>query len=151
MPAINGVYLLLGVVAAVGVWFMGRWWFLERGRGALRAMRRADLVTGFVTEFFDTLGIGAFAPTTAIFKLQRRMPDDEIALQLIRKGGGYVSAPSANTSGRPSPTTAQHVAEDLDGKIDMILDGGSVNIGVESTILDMTCVPPMILRPGAVT
>ena len=80
-----------------------------------------------------------------------RMPDDEIALQLIRKGGGYVSAPSANTSGRPSPTTAQHVAEDLDGKIDMILDGGSVNIGVESTILDMTCVPPMILRPGAVT
>lgn len=79
------------------------------------------------------------------------MPDDEIALQLIRKGGGYVSAPSANTSGRPSPTTAQHVAEDLDGKIDMILDGGSVNIGVESTILDMTCVPPMILRPGAVT
>src|SRR5699024_11562343 len=78
-----------------------------------------------------------------------RMPDDEIALQLIRKGGGYVSAPSANTSGRPSPTTAQHVAEDLDGKIDMILDGGSVNIGVESTILDMTCVPPMILRPGA--
>ena len=78
MPAMNGVYLLLGVVAAVGVWFMGRWWFLERGRGALRAMRRADLVTGFVTDFFDTLGIGAFAPTTAIFKLQRRMPDDEI-------------------------------------------------------------------------
>src|SRR5699024_6138673 len=80
-----------------------------------------------------------------------RMPDDEIALQLIRKGGGYVSAPSANTSGRPSPTMAQHVAEDLDGKIDMILDGGSVNIGVESTILDMTSVPPVILRPGAVT
>src|SRR5215472_15759051 len=78
MPAMNGVYLLLGVVAAVGVWFMGRWWFLERGHGALRAMRRADLVTGFVTNFFDTLGIGAFAPTTAIFKLQRRMPDDEI-------------------------------------------------------------------------
>lgn len=80
-----------------------------------------------------------------------RMPDDEIALELIRRGGGYVSAPSANTSGRPSPTTAQHVAEDLDGKIDMILDGGSVNIGVESTIVDMTCTPPMILRPGAVT
>lgn len=80
-----------------------------------------------------------------------RMPDDPIALELIRRGGGYVSAPSANTSGRPSPTTAQHVAEDLDGKIDMILDGGNVNIGVESTIVDMTSTPPMILRPGAVT
>lgn len=80
-----------------------------------------------------------------------RMPDDEIARELILAGGGYVSAPSANTSGRPSPTTAQHVAEDLDGKIEMILDGGSVDIGVESTILDMTVVPPMILRPGAIT
>lgn len=80
-----------------------------------------------------------------------RMPDDEIARELILAGGGYVSAPSANTSGRPSPTTAQHVAEDLDGKIEMILDGGNVDIGVESTILDMTVVPPMILRPGAIT
>ena len=80
-----------------------------------------------------------------------RMPDDEIARELILAGGGYVSAPSANTSGRPSPTTAQHVAEDLSGKIEMILDGGSVDIGVESTILDMTVTPPMILRPGAIT
>lgn len=80
-----------------------------------------------------------------------RMPDDEIARQVILAGGGYISAPSANTSGRPSPTTAQHVAEDLDGKIDMIIDGGSVDIGVESTILDMTVEPPMILRPGAIT
>ena len=79
-----------------------------------------------------------------------RMPDDEIARELILAGGGYVSAPSANTSGRPSPTTAQHVAEDLSGKIEMILDGGSVDIGVESTILDMTVTPPMILRPGDV-
>ena len=83
---------------------------------------------------------------------------DEIAahfwpgpLTMILAGGGYVSAPSANTSGRPSPTTAQHVAEDLSGKIEMILDGGSVDIGVESTILDMTVTPPMILRPGAIT
>ena len=80
-----------------------------------------------------------------------RMPDDEIARELSLAGGGYVSAPSANTSGRPSPTTAQHVAEDLSGKIEMILDGGSVDIGVESTILDMTVTPPMILRPGAIT
>lgn len=80
-----------------------------------------------------------------------RMPVDEIAQAVIRAGGGYISAPSANTSGRPSPTTADHVMDDLDGKIDMILDGGSVDIGVESSILDMTVDPPMILRPGAIT
>ena len=80
-----------------------------------------------------------------------RMPVDEIAQAVIRAGGGYISAPSANTSGKPSPTSAQHVEDDLAGKIDMILDGGSVDIGVESTILDMTVEPPMILRPGAIT
>lgn len=80
-----------------------------------------------------------------------RMPDDAVARELIIAAGGYVSAPSANISGRPSPTTAGHVLRDLDGKIDMILDGGSVEIGLESTILDMTVDPPMILRPGAVT
>ncbi len=85
-------------------------------------------------------------PTVAV-----RMPVDEVALGLIRAGGGYVSAPSANTSGRPSPTTAEHVREDLDGKVEMILDAGSVEIGVESSILDMTVDPPMILRPGAIT
>ncbi len=85
-------------------------------------------------------------PTVAV-----RMPVDEIARGFIRAGGGYVSAPSANTSGRPSPTSAKHVIDDLDGKIDMVLDGGSVEIGVESTILDMTVEPPMILRPGAIT
>lgn len=80
-----------------------------------------------------------------------RMPDHEIAREVIRAGGGYIAAPSANTSGRPSPTAAGHVETDLNGKIDMILDGGTVEIGVESTILDMTVTPPMILRPGAVT
>lgn len=77
-----------------------------------------------------------------------RMPDNEVALELIRQGGGFVAAPSANTSGRPSPTTASHVAEDMTGRIDMIIDGGSVGIGVESTIVDMSTEPPMILRPG---
>lgn len=80
-----------------------------------------------------------------------RMPSDPVALALIRAAGGYVSAPSANTSGRPSPTTAEHVIHDLSGKIDMVIDGGAVDIGVESTILDMTVTPPMILRPGAIT
>ncbi len=77
-----------------------------------------------------------------------RMPDHKIALELIKAGGGYIAAPSANTSGRPSPTQASHVAEDMNGKIDMILDGGSVGIGVESTIVDLTGEVPMILRPG---
>ena len=80
-----------------------------------------------------------------------RMPDHEIALALIRAGGGFVAAPSANTSGRPSPTTAQHVRDDLDGKVDMIIDGGSVGIGVESTIIDLTADIPMVLRPGYIS
>lgn len=77
-----------------------------------------------------------------------RMPDHEIAQALIRAGGGYVAAPSANTSGRPSPTAAEHVAEDMDGVIDMIIDGGEVAIGLESTIVDLTEGVPTILRPG---
>lgn len=80
-----------------------------------------------------------------------RMPSHPVALSLIRKAGGFVSAPSANTSGRPSPTCASHVMDDLCGKIDMVIDGGEVEIGVESTIVDMTVAPPSILRPGAVT
>lgn len=77
-----------------------------------------------------------------------RMPSDRIAQALIRAAGGYVAAPSANRSGRPSPTKARHVAEDMDGVIDMILDGGDVNIGLESTIVDLTEGLPTILRPG---
>lgn len=80
-----------------------------------------------------------------------RMPSHPVALELIRQSGGYIAAPSANTSGRPSPTMAEHVAEDLEGKIDMILDGGKSGIGLESTIVDMSAGIPTILRPGAIT
>lgn len=80
-----------------------------------------------------------------------RMPDNPIALEFIRAAGGYIAAPSANTSGRPSPTLAQYVAEDMDGRIEMILDGGQVGIGLESTIVDLTEDVPMILRPGYIT
>lgn len=80
-----------------------------------------------------------------------RMPRDEIALELIRQGGGYIAAPSANASGRPSPTKASHVYEDLSGKIEMIIDGGEVGIGVESSIIDLTGEVPTILRPGYIT
>ncbi len=80
-----------------------------------------------------------------------RMPSHPIAQKLIAYGGGYIAAPSANTSGRPSPTIAKYVAEDMDGKIEMIIDGGEVGIGIESTIIDMTVTPPQILRPGYIT
>lgn len=80
-----------------------------------------------------------------------RMPNHPVALELIRRSGCLIAAPSANTSGRPSPTESQHVAEDLSGKIAMILDGGPVGIGIESTIIDLTEEKPMILRPGYIT
>ena len=80
-----------------------------------------------------------------------RMPNNEIALELIRQSGGYIAAPSANTSGRPSPTVARYCVEDLSGKIEMIIDGGQVGIGLESTIVDLTSEEPMILRPGYIT
>ena len=86
---------------------------------------------------FDTIGV--------------RMPKNEIALSLISGCGEAIAAPSANTSGRPSPTCAGHVAEDLGGKIEMILDGGFCEIGLESTVLDISGEIPVLLRPGAIT
>ncbi len=77
-----------------------------------------------------------------------RMPSHEVALALIRLAGTPIAAPSANLAGRPSPTTAGHVLDDLDGRIDIVLDAGPTQIGVESTVLDLTVEPPQILRPG---
>lgn len=106
---------------------------------------------GALTMIFDKTEAVPYGTTGGLDTVAVRMPSNAAARQLIRAAGGYVSAPSANTSGRPSPTTAEHVREDLEGKIAMILDGGSVEIGLESTIVDMTVEPPMILRPGAIT
>jgi L-threonylcarbamoyladenylate synthase len=80
-----------------------------------------------------------------------RMPRHNVALALIRSSECPISAPSANLSGRPSPTTAKHVLEDLDGRIDAVLDAGPTRIGVESTVLDLTVEPPEVLRPGGVS
>lgn len=118
----------------------------EKARAAAEAFWPGPL-----TMIFQKTGEVPMGTTGGLNTVAVRMPDHNAARALIRAGGGYIAAPSANTSGRPSPTTAQHVEEDLNGKIDMILDGGAVEIGVESTILDMTAKPPMILRPGAVT
>ncbi|MDE7224728.1 MAG: threonylcarbamoyl-AMP synthase [Acetatifactor sp.] len=80
-----------------------------------------------------------------------RMPSHPVARRLIICGGGYVAAPSANLSGRPSPTAARYVIEDMDGRVDLIIDGGEGDIGLESTIVDLTVSPPQILRPGYIT
>lgn len=80
-----------------------------------------------------------------------RLPDNETARKFIKASGTFIAAPSANLSGRPSPTSAEHVAEDLSGRIDMIIDGGDIDIGLESTIVDMTGDVPVLLRPGFVT
>lgn len=92
-----------------------------------------------------------FATTGGLNTVAVRMPDHPVALELIRKSGKLIAAPSANTSGRPSPTEASHVMGDLEGRIAMVLDGGSVGIGIESTIIDLTEPVPMILRPGYIT
>ena len=98
---------------------------------------KADIVPKETTGGLDSVAV--------------RFPSDRIAQELILAAGGYVAAPSANTSGRPSPTTAGHVAEDLGDAIDMIIDGGQVNIGLESTIVDFTEEVPVVLRPGYIS
>ena len=96
-------------------------------------------------------------PLTIILPKRPELPPettgglDKIAKAMIDAGGGFIAAPSANRSGRPSPTLAQYCREDLDGRVDMIIDGGQVGLGLESTIIDLTDTTPVILRPGFVT
>lgn len=103
---------------------------------------------GPLTMIFNKSDLVPLGTTGGLNTVAVRMPDHKLALELIKASGGYVAAPSANTSGRPSPTKASHVEEDLNGKIDMIIDGGMVGIGIESTIVDVSTDTPMILRPG---
>lgn len=100
-------------------------------------LRRSKKVPDIITAGLDTVAI--------------RMPNHSIALELIKNSGVPIAAPSANTSGKPSPTDANHVVEDLKGKIHMIVDGGMTGIGIESTVLDLSGEIPMILRPGGIT
>ena len=106
---------------------------------------------GPLTMILQKSKIVPYETTGGMDTVAVRMPANRIALALIREGGGYIAAPSANTSGRPSPTEADHVYEDLNGKIPLILDGGEVGIGIESTIIDLTEQVPTILRPGFIT
>lgn len=98
---------------------------------------KTERVASLVTAGLDTVGV--------------RMPDHPVALALIKQAGVPVAAPSANRSGRPSPTTAEHVMADLAGRIVGVVDGGATGVGVESTVLDVTVEPPLICRPGGIT
>lgn len=99
-------------------------------------LEKKELVPPTTTGGLDTVAI--------------RMPNNFIALELIKMSGTPIAAPSANLSGKPSPTKALHVIEDLDGRIDAILVGSDSNIGLESTVIDLTVIPHMILRPGII-
>lgn len=100
-------------------------------------LEKSDLVPAETTGGLNTVAV--------------RMPSHKTALAFIEAAGGYVAAPSANRSGRPSPTLARYVSQDLAGRIEMIIDGGDVELGLESTIVDLTAGTPVILRPGYIT
>lgn len=106
---------------------------------------------GPLTMIFPKSAKVPYGTTGGLDTVAVRMPDDPVANRLIALAGVPVAAPSANTSGRPSPTTADHVWQDMNGRIDMLIDGGPVGIGVESTIVDVSSAIPAVLRPGAIT
>ena len=100
-------------------------------------LQRKKIVPDVVTAGLETVGM--------------RCPSHALCRKIIAAADVPVAAPSGNTSGRPSPTTAAHMLEDMDGKIDAIMEGGACSVGVESTIIDLTCLPPRLLRPGGIT
>ena len=106
---------------------------------------------GPLTMIFNKSDIVPYGTTGGLDTVAIRMPSHPAAQKLIKYSGGYIAAPSANTSGKPSPTVAKYVVEDMMGRIDAIIDGGEVGIGLESTIIDLTVSPPQILRPGYIT
>ncbi|WP_411954082.1 L-threonylcarbamoyladenylate synthase [Alkalibacillus sp. S2W] len=148
--------------------------FQAKGRPAdnplIAHVGSSDLIYDYVTDVSEDAEalINAFWPgpltlilpaksklaenvTAGLTTVGFRMPDHPVALALLQAANIPVAAPSANRSGKPSPTAAGHVLHDLDGKIYGVLDGGMTGVGVESTVIDMTLDPPMILRPGGVT
>lgn len=106
---------------------------------------------GPLTMVLNKTPLVPYATTGGLDTVAVRMPENEVAREIIEAAGGFVAAPSANSSGRPSPTMAEHVIEDMMGKIDMIVDAGNCHIGLESTIIDLSCEIPVILRPGLIT
>lgn len=130
---INQIDELVRSIPPVAIKLMEKFW-----PGPITfVLPKSDKIPAVITGGLDTVAI--------------RMPAHKIALKLIEIAGLPIAAPSANISGRPSPTTAQHVIDDLGGKIAGIIDGGKAGVGVESTVLDLTTPVPTILRPGGVT
>lgn len=120
--------------------------FDERARALAKAywpgpltmiLPKSDIIPDEVCAGLDTVAI--------------RMPSHPVAHEIIKKCGFPLAAPSANTSGKPSPTTAAHVMNDMDGKIAAVVDGGSCSVGVESTVVTLACEVPRVLRPGGIT
>jgi L-threonylcarbamoyladenylate synthase len=103
---------------------------------------------GPLTLIFEHSSIVPNVTVAGLDTIAVRMPRHDVALALIKESGCPIAAPSANLAGKPSPTLARHVLEDLDGHIDAVLDAGPTHIGVESTVLDLTVDPPQVLRPG---
>ena len=129
----NEVYKLAQEVSKKAELLMKEFW-----PGPLTLVfKRSSIVPKVTVAGLDTVAI--------------RMPKHNVALALIKQSGCPIAAPSANLAGKPSPTNAKHVYEDLNGRIDVILDGGSTKIGVESTVVDVSVDPPMVLRPGGTT
>jgi L-threonylcarbamoyladenylate synthase len=106
---------------------------------------------GPLTLVFMRSNIVPDVTTAGLETVAIRMPKNKVALALIKESDCPIAAPSANLAGKPSPTSADHVWNDLDGRIDAILDGGPTQIGVESTVLDVSVDPPMLLRPGGIS
>lgn len=106
---------------------------------------------GPMTLIFNKSNLVPKDTTGGLDTVAVRYPNHPIAQALIKAAGVSIAAPSANLSGKPSPTLGEHVIDDMDGRIDMIIDGGMVGMGLESTIIDVTVNPPMILRPGFIT
>lgn len=133
IAAFEDIYKITSEVSAAAVKLAETFW-----PGPLTMiLPKSDVVPKETTGGLDTVAV--------------RFPSDPVAQEFIKAAGGYVAAPSANISGRPSPTEAKYVIQDMDGRIDMIIDGGENEIGLESTIVDMTIDPPQVLRPGFIT
>lgn len=132
ISSIDNLYPLAKEIPDLAYKCMKRFW-----PGPLTMLfKKSELVPSIITAGLDTVAI--------------RMPSHPIALELIKQSNCPIAAPSANLSGTPSPTNAKHVIQDQLGRIDMIIDGGSTGVGLESTVLDLTGDTPMILRPGGI-